>query len=273
MRTRYELAVSVFQNPTSCAALTFTFFHPRLTRLGTGLKVYSEDKRSPCFISLSLSLSSLHFLGSPARLPFPLSIMQTCSGSSKDPGAPCTCTSFVPKPPPKENKCNVCRHRRSAHTDSAPNANSKYVKRLLKNITATAVHDEARKEMVQGFRPRQPSSAVTTPPVSILLCTDPSLYSFICGLRSQSPKGKGKGKAIRRTSTRVTSGQSSPGSGNVKIGRIVIFPCGTEVSIACQRSAIFNHRTWFSFPESEQISISCHQLPIAGLMGFSRACN
>jgi len=139
--------------------------------------------------------------------------MPTCSGSSKSPGVPCICTSFIPRSPPKENKCNICGHRRSAHTDhtdSTSGASGKYVNRLLKNIVATAVHEEARKETIQGFRPRpQQYSSTTTATVSTI--------------SSQ----KGKGKNTRRTSTRITSTQSS---GNVKIGRIIIFPCGAEVS-------------------------------------------
>lgn len=135
--------------------------------------------------------------------------MPTCSGSSKSPGMPCVCASFVPRSPPKENKCDICGHRRSAHTDNTTSNTGKYVNRLLKNIAVTAVHEEARKETIQGFRPRQPSNTTTATAMSIQ---------------------KGKGKNTRRTSTRITSSQSS---GNVKIGRIIIFPCGVEVLSIC----------------------------------------
>ena len=82
--------------------------------------------------------------------------MQTCTGSSKDP-VHCPCHRFAPKPPPKDSRCDSCGHRRSAHQDNAPSVGGdKYVKQLLKNMAATAVHEEARKETLQGFRPREP---------------------------------------------------------------------------------------------------------------------
>ena len=123
--------------------------------------------------------------------------MPTCLGSSKSPGALCICTSFVPKSPPKENKCDICGHRRSAHTDDAPNTNGKYFNRLLKNIAATAVHEEARKETIQGFRPRQHSSTVaasttTTSTMRTLLSLHRPFTLLIHSFVVLIPKGEGK---------------------------------------------------------------------------------
>ena len=83
--------------------------------------------------------------------------MSSCSGSFKD-LLPCTCISFTPKNPPKENRCSGCGHRQSAHT-TGPN---KYVEHILKNIATTAVHEEARKETTQGFCPKTLSNKVST---------------------------------------------------------------------------------------------------------------
>ena len=45
---------------------------------------------------------------------------------------------------------------------------------------------------------------------------------------SQPTNAKGKG-GVRRVSARITTGHQSPSSGSVKIGCIVVFPCGLEV--------------------------------------------
>ena len=119
--------------------------------------------------------------------------MPTCAGSSKEPGIPCLCTSFIPRPPPKVGKCEICGHRRSSHVDNPPGSNSKYLSRLLKNIDATAVHEEARKETNQGFRPQQSSSTValpdigSTPPLVVRSMRTISVTIFTL-------KGQGQGK-------------------------------------------------------------------------------
>ena len=193
----------------------------------------------PLALSFPLALSSVLLssaLLSPAcsQLPTPylphrssLFMMQTCSGSSKDP-SPCTCSSFTPKPPPKENKCSSCGHRQSAHNDRAPN---KYVKRLLKNIATTAVHEEARKETVQGFRPQHSSTATSVRIFPLQVLSTSILFCLLDYL-----KGKGKGKTTtRRASQRITSSSS----GHIKIGRIIVFPCGSEVRISSLISVVF----------------------------------
>ena len=154
------------ENPAISPCLLSHSF-TRLARVGIALKLTPNVDVDDIF-SLSV-LHSLFFSCSPSAPhgvllrypPLPL-MMQACSGSPKD-SSPCTCSSFAPRPPPKEKKCSSCGHRRSAHNDCAPksDSNNKYVKRLLKNITATAVHEEARKETVQGFRPQQASGTVT----------------------------------------------------------------------------------------------------------------
>jgi len=95
----------------------------------------------------------------------------TCAGSQKN-GDSCDCTLFVPKSNGK--RCKSCGHRRVSHsnipTPPSQDANtnitvaprqepSKYVNRLFRSLEATAVHENARRETLQGFRP-QPSSAI-----------------------------------------------------------------------------------------------------------------
>jgi hypothetical protein len=132
-------------------------------------------------------LPSSFYLHHPPLLPL-LPMMQSCSGSSRD-SSPCMCTSFTSRPPPKENKCNTCGHRRSTHTDNTPNVNGKYIKRLLQNMTATAVHEEARKETIQGFRPEQPSS---TPASTV--CILPYLFASTVYFIHSFVVCKGKGE-------------------------------------------------------------------------------
>ena len=108
----------------------------------------------------------------PQTIHHPCPSMQTCTGSSKSP-APCLCTVFTARPPPKEDKCEVCRHHRSAHVESPPKVDNKYVERLLKSMNTTAVHEEARKEMAEGFRPEKPPATLGHVRISILrLCSD-----------------------------------------------------------------------------------------------------
>ena len=128
---------------------------------------------SPCLVSLFTSVILFPSFA-PLSVHYVLYLMPTCTGSSKDSGTLCTCTSFVPRSPPKEGKCKVCGHRRSAHLDSTSgSSSSKYIERLLKNIEATAIHEEARKETIEGFRPHRPCSTVSL--LSALVSTSPHL--------------------------------------------------------------------------------------------------
>ena len=86
-----------------------------------------------------------------------------CTATSKD-GTACMCANFVPRKS-KGAKCKTCGHRISYHSDNTtklqdtettppPKApGEKYVTRLFKSLEATAVHETAREEMLQGFRP------------------------------------------------------------------------------------------------------------------------
>lgn len=95
-----------------------------------------------------------------------------CTGSTKDRSA-CTCTLFIVKSS-KKTKCKGCGHRQASHTDvpahlpqeveTLPRTEAmenKYVSRLFKSLEATSVHEDARKEMLQGFRPRSPPAIVS----------------------------------------------------------------------------------------------------------------
>ena len=135
----------------------------------SGLKTRLDTSSPSHFLPSFLPSHSLFSLLSSLFLNIhpPNPTMQTCTGSTKDP-AHCPCTRFTPKPPPKDGRCDSCGHRRSAHEDSAPNANNKYVERLLKNMAATAVHEDARKETLQGFRPQESVDPVRVFPSSPL---------------------------------------------------------------------------------------------------------
>lgn len=125
------------------------------------------------FISL-LPTSSLSVFSSHAHFPpYPLSLFQTlapptpgpsahtmpliCSGGSEESGD-CDCKSFVPKKS-KKSKCKTCGHRLNLHSDPPTTNNkgqSKYVTHLVHSLDASAVHEVARKETLQGFRPVSP---------------------------------------------------------------------------------------------------------------------
>jgi hypothetical protein len=85
----------------------------------------------------------------------------TCTGSSRD-NAPCVCTLFVAKKS-KGSRCKTCRHRLTSHVEAPAQQNIEgtvtrgaegvYVNRLFKSLGATAVHEAARKETLEGFRP------------------------------------------------------------------------------------------------------------------------
>ena len=158
----------------SFTALTLTFFtlHIRLTQPGSGGPPYSPLFLFPFPPSIVLCAT----LSTPASIP----IMPTCARSSKEPGIPCLCTSFVPRPPPKVGKCKICGHRHSSHVDNPPGSSSKYLSRLLKNIDATAVHEEARKETNQGFHPQQSSSSTVALPDIV------STLPFTCSLNKNN---------------------------------------------------------------------------------------
>ena len=214
---------------------------PHLSRLSSLVPRFSSliSHLSSLVSSLVSSLSSLVFhplspLG-PSVSPF---TMQTCTGSSKDSdsGAACTCQRFIPKRSPKEHKCLTCGHRKVAHADvdtiadttATSHKNKKYIERLFSSLatsTKAAAHETARQETVKGYRPSPPMGFVRIPTASM---HNPTLTPshFVCWPLQSAPS-KAKGKSVRRTSTRISSGQS--GSGSVKIGRIVFFPCGVDV--------------------------------------------
>ena len=95
------------------------------------------------------------------------STSMVCTGSSRSLGT-CPCPAFVPKKS-KQTRCKTCGHRMVSHLDdpapsqdelSPAEAPGKYVGRLLRSLKSTAVHDVARKETLEGFRPPPHQSAV-----------------------------------------------------------------------------------------------------------------
>ena len=138
-------------------------------------------------IKLSSALSLPHFLLSPPtqRLPshsfyFPiptilrvsLLMSSICLGSS-DEDVGCDCVLFVAKRS-KKSRCKHCHHRQASHSDppvtppqehiaiaATQQDHNKYVDRLARTLKASAVHEKARRETLQGFRPT-PSTSVST---------------------------------------------------------------------------------------------------------------
>lgn len=89
-----------------------------------------------------------------------------CSGTSNN-SEGCQCTSFAPKKS-KKSRCKDCGHRQSHHSDpptteshqatpdprpTLDGGQKKYVDRLLQQMEVTAIHEEARKETLLGYRP------------------------------------------------------------------------------------------------------------------------
>ena len=180
--------------------------------------------------------------------------MQNCTGSKAKDSAPCPCTSFAPRPPPKDGRCDSCGHQRSAHLE-APSSDNKYVQRLLKGLAATAVHEEARKETLDGFRPKK----------QVRLLSPRSRHPHLPPPQPNNPKGKA---SIRRSSARIATGYQPPRSGSVKIGRIVVFPCGVEVPSTSADIPLAN----IPIPsEPGPLQIPSHQYFFVGPMGICRA--
>lgn len=157
----------------------------------------------------------------------------TCTGSLKDYTA-CVCVLFVPKKS-KSAKCKTCGHRASHHSDIPATSQDsdalpttkppgeKYVTRLFKSLEATAVHETAREEMLEGFRPPFTQDVCISSTISFI-----SESSFPPQPAKPSKKSKGKAKG-KQASTKVHSQKVAPGT--VKLGRIVVFPCGDQVCV------------------------------------------
>jgi len=148
-------------------------WHPLVGRMGHFFVLFSVPPTfpfvflstlpPPLFIPLSLTLAS-------SSLSF--SMPTTCTGSVKD-RTTCTCTLFIPRKS-KATKCKSCGHRQSLHLDiptpshgaeaaaTTTVPDNKYVSRLFKSFEATAVHESARKETLQGFRPPSPALVCIT---------------------------------------------------------------------------------------------------------------
>jgi hypothetical protein len=159
-------------------------------------------------IFLSPSCLLLHHPLSSLFTPAPYLMPTICAGSQKDTNS-CGCSLFIPKKS-KENRCKTCRHQRVSHSDiptTPPQDDntitavtkkdrSKYINRLFKSLEATAVHDNARKETLKGFRPPSPPTVVRV--ASTLHITFTNLYhSCHATSLSHSPR-KGRGKRDRR---------------------------------------------------------------------------
>lgn len=131
---------------------------PRLSRVGRLNTQHTTSSPSLLSPLTSSHLPTLFF--TPEHT---YHIPMTCTGASKDNTA-CLCTLFIPKKS-KGAKCKTCGHRLSYHSDNqadlkdfktpvpAKAPGDKYVTRLFKSLEATAVHETAREEMLQGFRP------------------------------------------------------------------------------------------------------------------------
>lgn len=115
-----------------------------------------------CFFSSLHQRHSFLCLNSTTPAPSDLIMSPTCAGSSSDSDS-CDCTSFVPRKS-KKSRCNDCGHRQTHHPDSTadhdnnPTASSSsgkiYVDRVFRSLEGSAVHERARKETLQGFRPQ-----------------------------------------------------------------------------------------------------------------------
>lgn len=122
-------------------------------------------------LSLCLLPRSFSFLVSTTPWVSPLMPL-ICDGSS-DEDVDCGCMSFAPKKSRKLT-CKHCGHHQASHSNPAPTqsrehtavaatqqGHDKYVDRLMRSLDASAVHDEARRETLQGFRPT-PSASVSS---------------------------------------------------------------------------------------------------------------
>lgn len=146
-------------------------------------------------IKLNSALSPPHrFLSPPSqRLPphsfsFPIPTIpqvsllmpSICLGSS-DEDVGCDCVLFVPKRS-RKSRCKHCKHPQTSHSDSPATQShehvalaatqqdhNKYVDRLAKSLKASAVHDKARRETLQGFRPT-PLALVSPSPIYSTTC-------------------------------------------------------------------------------------------------------
>ena len=87
-----------------------------------------------------------------------------CLGSSDD-DVDCDCTLFVSRRS-KRPGCKRCGHDQAFHSDSTATRSqehpavaatqegrNKYVDRMIKSLATPAVHENARRETLQGFRP------------------------------------------------------------------------------------------------------------------------
>jgi len=121
--------------------------------------------------SLSLLSRSFSFLVPTTPWVSPL-MSFICDGSS-DEDVDCNCTGFFPKRT-KSSRCKHCDHRQASHSNPVPirsrehptmattqQDHNKYVDRLMRSLDASAVHDEARRETLRGFRPT-PSASVSS---------------------------------------------------------------------------------------------------------------
>ncbi|KAF9789551.1 hypothetical protein BJ322DRAFT_1105409 [Thelephora terrestris] len=134
-----------------------------------------------------------------------------CLGSS-DEDVDCECVAFVPRKS-RKSRCKECNHSLASHSDppatqshehiavaATQRDHNKYVDRLAKSLKASATHEKARKETLQGF------------------CPTPSASS-----NAPSTKGKTTSRAV---SSRVAT--QSKVKDSVAFGRIVFFPCGEQ---------------------------------------------
>jgi hypothetical protein len=96
-----------------------------------------------------------------------------CLGSS-DEDVDCDCAVFVSRRSGRSG-CKRCGHDQASHSDSTATGSrehptiaatqrdrDKYVDRMVRSLATSAVHDKARRETLQGFRPT-PTASVSPP--------------------------------------------------------------------------------------------------------------
>ena len=130
---------------------------------------------SPHLPSLSTSPPTFLF-PLPSTAPWVSHLMPSICHGSSDEDVDCDCTSFISRRSGRPG-CKHCGHDQASHSDSTATRSKehptiaatqqdrdKYVDRMVRSLATSAVHDKARKETLQGFRPT-PTASVSPWPI------------------------------------------------------------------------------------------------------------